>query len=598
MTYSRFINLALAVCFASFIAPTARGVAQSAPVTTISATAATGFDMSLDSSFYNYTFFQGNPSEWGNLQPGGYVDFTVFAQAAGTYGLQAYYSTTTNAHANLLVNGIQQSVLNLADTGSWGTLQMSAPAQITLPYGQSVLSIASPAAFQPYNLAGLLATPIPASSPVVPVTTVSASGTTGFNIGLASVSSGYTFYPGNPSLWGNLQPGGYLTYTIQVATAGNYSLQLYYSTTLSGGALISINGVQQKVASCPTTLSWNTFQMSSPVALTLPSGTSTLTVAAMTAFEPFNLAGMTLAPVAQVQPGSYPFAGQQFYINPYSEAAENVGQSCSAYYPNSPGLIQKIAAQPQGVWFGDWNTNVQSDAANVVALASQQDKVPIMVAYDIPIRDCNGYSGGGATSAAAYQNWIQGLAFGIGKAKALLVLEPDALSQLYTASCLNTTEQAERLSLLNYAVTTLKQNAPNTAVYLDAGQAEDNIAFSDMAQRLTLAGVANATGFSLNVSNYIATNETATYGNQISALIGNKHFVIDTSRNGLGSDGQWCNPPGRGVGAPSQGFSSGTVDGYLWVQNPGTSDGTCNGGPPAGQFSVPIACTLANNAIF
>jgi endoglucanase len=430
------------------------------------------------------------------------------------------------------------------------------------------------------------------------VTTVSPSATTGFNIALASASGGYTFYPGSPSLWGNLQPGGYLTYTIQAATAGNYALQLYYSTTLSGGALISVNGLQQQVASFPTTLSWGTFEMSSPVTLTLPSGTSTVTIGALTAFEPFNLAGMTLTPATLPQSGNYPLAGKQFYVNPYSEAAENVSQSCAPYYPNSPNLIQKIAAQPQGVWFGDWNSNVQSDAANVVALAAQQGKAPIMVAYDIPIRDCNGYSGGGATSAAAYQTWIQGLAFGIGKAKALLVLEPDALSQLYNASCLNSTEQSERLSLLNYAVNTLQKNAPNTAVYLDAGQAEDSIAVSDMAQRLTWAGVANTAGFSLNVSNYIATTETATYGNQISALIGNKHFVIDTSRNGLGSNGQWCNPSGRGLGAPPQGFSTRTVDGYLWVQNPGTSDGTCNGGPPAGQFSVPIACTLANNAIF
>jgi endoglucanase len=599
VTYFRSIVSVLAVCFLSCVATTARGAGL--PITAISSTAATGFDISLDSAFYNETFYAGNPSEWGNLQPGAYVEFTVNAATAGQYGVQAYYATPQTAGANLLVNGAQQSALNLASTGSWGTLEMSQPSQITLPSGQSVLRIAAQAAFQPYNLAGLMITPKPAAAATVAVTNVSATATTGFDITAVSASSGYTLYRGSPSLWGNLQPGGSLTYTIQVAKAGNYALQLDYSTTLSGGAQILVNSTPQQVASFPTTLSWNTFEMSSTVTLTLPSGTSTLTVAALSSFEPFNLEGMTLAPAAAAQSASYPLAGQQFYVNPYSEAAENVNASCSAYYPGSTGLIAKIAAQPQGVWFGDWNTNVQSDAANVVTLAAQQGKVPIMVAYDIPIRDCNGYSGGGATSAAAYQTWVQGLAAGIGKAKALLVLEPDALSQLYNASCLNSTEQAERLSLLNFAVTTLQQTAPNTAVYMDAGDAGANaIAVSDMAQRLTSAGVANAAGFSLNVSNYIATDETTAYGNQISALIGNEHFVIDTSRNGLGSDGDsnWCNPPGRGLGAPSQGFSSGSLDGYVWVQNPGTSDGTCNGGPPAGQFSVPIACTLAHNAIF
>jgi endoglucanase len=183
----------------------------------------------------------------------------------------------------------------------------------------------------------------------------------------------------------------------------------------------------------------------------------------------------------------------------------------------------------------------------------------------------------------------------------VLILEPDALSQLYNASCLTTAEQTERLGLLNFAVTTLHQTAPNTAVYMDAGDGGANaIAASDMANRLTQAGVANAAGFSLNVSNYISTAENTTYGNQISALINNKHFVIDTSRNGLGSDGDanWCNPPGRGLGAPSQGFNTGILDGYLWVQNPGTSDGTCNGGPAAGDWWLQDGCTLANNAIF
>jgi endoglucanase len=575
---------------------------SSSPITNVSWTTATGFDVTLDSSAYNYTLFRGNPSEWGNLQPGGYVEFTVSTASAGTYALQAYYATAqVGAGANLLVNGIQQNTLNLANTGSWGTLQMSPPSQITLPAGQSELRIAAQVAFQPYNLAGLVLTPVAASAPPVPVTNVSATAATTFDVTASSASNGYILYRGNPSLWGNLQPSGSVTYTIQVATAGNYALQLSYSTTLSGGAAILIDGVQEQVASFPTTLSWNSFNMSSPVTLALPSGTSTLTIAALSSFEPYNLAGVTLAPAVQPQPGIYPLAGDKFYVNLYSEAAENVNQSCSGSYPGSSGLIAKIAAQPQGVWFGDWNTDVQSDAANVVSLASQQSKVPIMVAYDIPIRDCNGYSGGGASSATAYQTWIHGLAAGIGQAKALLVLEPDALSQLYNAGCLNPSEQAERLSLLNYAINTVHLTAPNTAIYLDAGDAGQNATLpSDMAQRLNLAGVSNAAGFALNVSNYIATDVTTVYGNQISDLTGNKHFIIDTSRNGLGSDGDanWCNPPGRGLGAPSQGLSSGNIDGYVWVQNPGTSDGTCNGGPPAGQFSAPIACTLAHNAIF
>jgi endoglucanase len=135
-------------------------------------------------------------------------------------------------------------------------------------------------------------------------------------------------------------------------------------------------------------------------------------------------------------------------------------------------------------------------------------------------------------------------------------------------------------------------------VYLDAGH-EGAVPVADMAQRLTAAGVANAAGFALNVANYLPTDLNTDYGNQISALINNKHFVIDTSRNGLGGDpSQWCNVPNQALGAISQGLSSGLVDAYLWVQNPGESDGSCNGGPSAGTFWLQQACGLADRAAF
>jgi endoglucanase len=66
------------------------------------------------------------------------------------------------------------------------------------------------------------------------------------------------------------------------------------------------------------------------------------------------------------------------------------------------------------------------------------------------------------------------------------------------------------------------------------------------------------------------------------------HFVIDTSRNGLGpwtggtqySDRQdWCNPPGRGLGiAPTTTTGSPLLDAYLWIKVPGESDGQCTRG--------------------
>ena len=111
------------------------------------------------------------------------------------------------------------------------------------------------------------------------------------------------------------------------------------------------------------------------------------------------------------------------------------------------------------------------------------------------------------------------------------------------------------------------------------------------------AGVAQARGFATNVSNYNATDLEQAYAAQISSLTGGAHFVIDTSRNGNGSDGQWCNPPGRALGAePSVSPSGSAQDANLWVKPPGESDGTCNGGPPAGQWWRDYALGLIERA--
>ncbi len=89
----------------------------------------------------------------------------------------------------------------------------------------------------------------------------------------------------------------------------------------------------------------------------------------------------------------------------------------------------------------------------------------------------------------------------------------------------------------------------NAVVYVDAGNARW-VPPEDMAARLIKAGLEYADGFSLNVSNYVATDETLAYGKKISTLTGGAHFVIDTGRNGNGAapENEWCNPEGERSG--------------------------------------------------
>jgi endoglucanase len=92
-----------------------------------------------------------------------------------------------------------------------------------------------------------------------------------------------------------------------------------------------------------------------------------------------------------------------------------------------------------------------------------------------------------------------------------------------------------------------------------------------------------------------------TYGRSVAAALGGKHFVVDTSRNGLGPapDGAWCNPPGRALGArPTVATGEPLHDAALWVKHPGESDGACNGGPAAGTWWAQGALDLARLAAY
>ena len=78
---------------------------------------------------------------------------------------------------------------------------------------------------------------------------------------------------------------------------------------------------------------------------------------------------------------------------------------------------------------------------------------------------------------------------------------------------------------------------------------------------------------------------------------GETHFVIDTSRNGVGPwappaypDPQdWCNPPDRGLGmTPTLETGNELIDAYFWIKTPGESDGECTRGlGPAGETIDP-----------
>ncbi|MEO3755079.1 glycoside hydrolase family 6 protein [Streptomyces sp. B6B3] len=282
-----------------------------------------------------------------------------------------------------------------------------------------------------------------------------------------------------------------------------------------------------------------------------------------------------------------------FHVDPTSNPATWVAQN-----PDDERVEQigsEIADQPMAKWFGGWNTDLAGDVSEYLGGAEAAGALPVLVAYNIPGRDCGSHSGGGAENAAEYRAWIDTFASAIGDSPALVVIEPDALAQL--DACPEHADPDTRLELLRYAVDQLGAHAPNTWSYLDAGNS-DWIAADVMAGRLNDAGLADAHGFAVNVSNYKTTEDSIGFSESVNAELSSRFdysrpFVVDTSRNGNGPlGGEWCNPAGRMLGTPPQ--EGGGAEMLLWIKVPGDSDGNCGIAPdvPAGTFSPDLAMHL------
>jgi endoglucanase len=291
-------------------------------------------------------------------------------------------------------------------------------------------------------------------------------------------------------------------------------------------------------------------------------------------------------------PGSDPFAGVRLFSYPGNAAAE-AAAGMARKDPAGAALLRKIASQPTAAWFGGWIPPARIAAAvrGVLRAAAADRSMPLLVLYAYPYRGCTQ----DPAAAPGYERWIAQVAAGIGASRAAVILEPDALAQYIRLGCLSPAAQQYRLTVLRQAVGQLAR-LPDTAVYLDAGNSHWQPA-SVMAQLLVSAGVREARGFSLNVSNFYSTADEEAYGARISALAGGTHFVIDTSRNGAATARTWCNPPDQALGSPpTADTGNARVDALLWVKLPGSSDGVCNGGPPAGVFWPSYALGLAANA--
>ena len=305
-----------------------------------------------------------------------------------------------------------------------------------------------------------------------------------------------------------------------------------------------------------------------------------------------------------------------------------------------------LARVPSATWLAYGTPEIaEAHARDVTERAAAKGQIPVLVAYNIPYRDCALYSAGGAADGAAYLAWVAGLAKGVGNRQAIIVLEPDGLGVIPWHRTLagdlegcrpdgqDEAAAARRYEQLRGAVEILAA-LPRARVYLD-GTGSSWLPPGEIASRLIRADVGKVAGFFLNVSNFESDARVVPYARWVSDCIvlvtqrgldpracpsqfsaepferpdnrkridaaydrlftarglkrapkSQKHALIDTSRNGLGSwkppagryrDAEvWCNPPGRGLGRrPTLTTREAYVDAFLWIKVPGESDGEC-----------------------
>ena len=257
-----------------------------------------------------------------------------------------------------------------------------------------------------------------------------------------------------------------------------------------------------------------------------------------------------------------------------------------------------LETQPTAYWLTPERDPIGAVGVRVTGLASEaraQHATLALVVYGLPERDCGNHSAGGL-DPADYPVWVDEIAAALTEASdvtTVIVLEPDSLALATECGNLDA-----RVPQLRTAIDALQR--PGTVIYLDGGHSTWHPA-DEQARLLAAVGLDGVRGFSTNVSNFNASDDEFDYAHAVAAALadsgaGEAHALIDTSRNGAGSNGEWCNPPGRLLGETSGTLGDGVVDTNLWIKPPGESDGPCNGGPAAGDWWPAAAIELTRSA--
>ncbi|XXY54749.1 glycoside hydrolase family 6 protein [Sorangium sp. So ce269] len=350
---------------------------------------------------------------------------------------------------------------------------------------------------------------------------------------------------------------------------------------------------------------------SSGVGAGTPTGSTTSTAAGG------NCAGVDIT-----APGGNPFDGAELFVDPgyVAKVDSSIALTTDAALKAQMEKVKKIST---AFWL-DRIAAVDGLAAHLDQALELQNQLckpvtSVIVVYDLPNRDCFAEASNGELrvengGVERYRNEfiapIKAILAAHPNQRIVAVIEPDSLPNLATnlgkKDCTPETEKAYREEVA-HAISEL--NMPHVYQYIDAAhsgwlgwpdnQTKGAQIFSDVIK--AAGNPAGVRGFATNVANYTQLSySTESYDQQsnpcygefdyVDAMatalagvgLGDKHFIIDTSRNGRGNIradwGYWCNNIGAGMGERPKANPGGAtrLDAFYWVKPPGDSDGTAD----------------------
>ncbi|HWD68909.1 MAG TPA: glycoside hydrolase family 6 protein [Solirubrobacteraceae bacterium] len=270
------------------------------------------------------------------------------------------------------------------------------------------------------------------------------------------------------------------------------------------------------------------------------------------------------------------------------------GQLAVRYAGSNPArarALHRLAYSP-GSWsyrFWMWNQPAAALARNVeLYLADAEHRQPDTTVPLSTYSLIHGNCEDPRSIRRTFRRWIRQLARGIGNFRVVLYLEIDSVLETH---CIDAGQLQVRLrDELAYAVHVLARD-PHVLVYVDAGAPGVYNSVPRTARYLREADIGEAAGFFVNATHYNWLTDDIHWGQQIAQRLGGAHFIVQSDDDGRGPyvpagelhrrNGDTCNPPGRGAGPLSWNTGYRYLDGLLWFNDPGNSDGPCGAGDPA-----------------